>query len=410
MQTLMLFTTALRALRYHKIRTILTMLGIIIGIAALITTMAIGRGAQKKIEAEISAMGDNNIVIWAGSPIKSKNAAKRNRVTTALKLSDMTALSKQIPLIKHITPMADAHKIMASYESTNIEVQLKGVNEYWASIGSRTIVLGRNLTSEDVSLSRRVALIGSEAAELLFKKATPLGKCIMIASRKFLVIGVIKKIENHDAFATPNLNIIVPYTTAQKKIFKKQSVELPDYLCMSCINTESISTVVRQVSNIMRARHHLKPNDAADFTILDQQSYGKAKARSSDILSILLLIIASISLLVGGIGVMNIMLVSVSERTREIGVRMALGATSSMILIQFIIESIVICSMGGLLGILIGVATPLLIGSLAQWPISISALSVVTATMITMLVGIFFGIYPAHKASQLKPVTALQEQ
>lgn len=409
MTMFMLFLTALRALRYHKIRTVLTMLGIIIGISALITTMAIGKGAQKKIEAEISALGDNCMVLYAGTPVKNRNTGKRNRSTQPMRLSDMHSLQKQIPLIKRITPMADQHKVTASFGTTNVEVQLKGANEHWLSIGSRSISAGRNMTSEDYSLAKRVVILGSEAAEGLFKKMQPIGKHILLGSRKFLVIGIIKKIHSHEPMATPNLNIIIPYTTAQK-LSAKRSVDFPDYFFLSCVNAESIPVVVRQMSNIMKSRHHIKQNEPADFTIFDQQSYGKAKARSSDILSILLMIIASISLLVGGIGVMNIMLVSVSERTREIGLRMALGATASLILMQFVIESIVISCIGGMCGIVIGIATPLLIGSLAQWPIAIAPMSVVAATMITMLVGIFFGIYPAHKASQLKPVEALQEQ
>lgn len=409
MTPIMLFTTALRALRYHKIRTVLTMLGIIIGIAALITTMAIGRGAQKKIEAEISALGDNCIVLYAGTHVKNRNASRRNRATQAMNLRDMFSLKKQIPLIKHISPMSDQSKFIASFGTTNVEVNLKGANEHWLSISSRKLAAGRNMTSEDYALAKRVVILGSEAAESLFKHSSPVGQHILLGSRKFYVIGVLKKIDSHDPMATPNLNIVVPYTAAQKLAAKKH-IEFPDYFFISCRDPESIPVVVRQMSNIMKARHHLKQQDAADFTIFDQQSYGKAKARSSDILSILLLIIASISLLVGGIGVMNIMLVSVSERTREIGVRMALGATSSIILLQFVIESIVICCIGGICGIITGIATPMLIGSLAKWPISIAPMSVVVASTITMLVGIFFGIYPAHKASQLKPVEALQEQ
>lgn len=405
----MLFSTALKALQYHKIRTLLTMLGIIIGIAALITTMAIGHGAQKKIEAEIAAMGNNAIILHSGSIIKSKNAAKRNRSISRIKLQDMISLKKQIPLIKNITPAADSYKTMISFESSNIEVNLKGVNEQYLHIANKKIQCGRNLSPEDESLSRRVIILGHEAADLLFPKKNALGKNILIGKRNFLVIGVFDKVEVHDPMATPNLSCVVPYSTAQKKIHK-QAVEFPSYFFMSCANAESIQTVVRQITNIMKARHHLKPNEDNDFTVFDQQSYGKAKARSSDILSILLMIIASISLLVGGIGVMNIMLVSVSERTREIGVRMALGATTSMILIQFIIESIVICCLGGIIGICFGITTPLLIGTLAKWPIAITPTSVFLASMITMLVGIFFGIYPAHKASQLKPVEALSEQ
>lgn len=354
-------------------------------------------------------MGNNAIALWAGSPLKSKNASKRTNSPTIMKLQDMISLRKQIQDIKYITPVSDNRKQVVSYETASIEIHLKGVNESYIAIAARSLISGRNLTAEDNSLGRRVALLGSEAAELLFKKRSAIGNYININGKKFLVIGVLKKVEMHDAFATPNLDIFIPYTTCHRKIAKRP-IECPDYFSLSCTTPESIQTVVRQISSIMRIRHHLKPGEADDFTVFDQQSYGNAKARSSDILSILLLIIASISLLVGGIGVMNIMLVSVSERTREIGVRMALGATSTMILLQFIIESIVICGIGGFLGITTGIATPLLIGAIAQWPISISTFSVFAATMITMLVGIFFGIYPAHKASQLKPVTALQEQ
>jgi len=408
MNLLMLFSTAWRALQYHKIRTLLTMLGIIIGIAALITTMAIGHGAQKKIEAEIAAMGSNAIVLHAGSPIKNKNVSKNTQITS-MKLRDMTALKKQIPLIKYISPIVDSRKTTISHQTTHIEVSLRGGNEHYFHIANRKLKRGRNMTAEDYTLARRVLILGSEAADLLFKNTDPIGKGILIGKKMFLVIGVFEKIEDHDPIATPNLTCLIPYTTAQKKIYK-ESVEFPHYFFISCINQETIQTVVRQVTNIMRVRHHLKPTDANDFTVFDQQSYGKAKARSSDILSILLLIIASISLLVGGIGVMNIMLVSVSERTKEIGVRMALGATTTMILTQFIIESIVICSIGGLIGVCVGTITPLLIGTFAKWPIAITPISVIIASLVTMLVGIFFGIYPAHRASQLRPVEALQEQ
>jgi putative ABC transport system permease protein len=277
---------------------------------------------------------------------------------------------------------------------------------------NRSLALGRPITQNDVASQQRVALIGSEAAKLLFKGADPLNNHIVInhqeTSTRVKVIGVLKPVNDHRPMATPNLDIIIPYTTMQRRI-RRVSLRWVDYIMISAINRDVVPQTVRQVTSIMRMRHNLKPEEANDFTVFDQLSLGNALGKSAQIVSLLLLIIACIALLIGGIGVMNIMLVSVSERTREIGIRMALGATTNQIMIQFLAEAIIICLLGGLVGCILGVTAPYALSGITGWPPVISVSAIITAFIVTTCVGIGAGLYPAYHAAKLDPVAALQE-
>jgi putative ABC transport system permease protein len=405
----MLFKISLRSLKKHKGRSLLTILGIIVGIGAIIATLSIGYGAAEKQRQKILQMGKNFIILHSGKRgQEGKTTLSKRKPARSITDRDTAIFKEQIPEINKITPIRFAKEII-SFEGNNIYVQILCANEEHLEAEGRKIEKGSFYTSQHVQKSSKVIVLGNKAAEELFGSLNPLGKMVKIRSTWYTVIGIVAKIKQQlFGIDDPNLECYIPITTSRKQIFNTTDLNVHGVF-MSLHNIEDTKTVVKKLRNNLRFRHDLKPDEPDDFTILDQEGMLKAAQESSDILNLLLLIIASISLLVGGIGVMNIMLVSVAERTKEIGIRMALGANGKMIRKQFILESVVLCFIGGIIGIILGIITPYIASIFTGWGVIIKLSSILLAFFVTFSIGLVFGFYPAYKASKMNVVEALQE-
>lgn len=410
MNEFLLGRVALHSLLHHKGRAILTMLGIIIGIGAIIATLAIGRGAEKKIHARITAMGENYIFVIPGNLlISGKTVTSKRTPTEKLRKPDVDAIRKLVPNIRAISPMLSIQETVGS-QRKYISCEVKGGNEQFLGILRRDIARGVAINAQHVKKASKVVVLGKLAAETLFNSHTdPLGKKLKVGNTICTVIGVTAEVKDFFGFRDPNNDVIMPEPTVRQRLLKTHS-DVIHGIAVKAESKEDLPTVQRQVRRIIRDRHSLRPNDPDDFTIFDQQSMAKAAEEASGILQLLLLIIASISLIVGGVGVMNIMLVSVTERTREIGVRMALGATSSIILRQFLYEALVLCLLGGTIGVILGGSLPTLFAWITGWQGEVSLTSIIAAFGVTTAVGLFFGYYPARKAARMNPVDALAER
>lgn len=404
-----LLTTAFRSIRHHKGRSLLTTLGIIIGIASIIAILAIGQGAEERVKRNILSGGNNFIFIHPGNWLaqgKDKKGKKDN--PPPFIYQDIDSLKQNIGLIKKISPAASSNQTLCAM-GKHISIQVKSGNQDLLDINDRQMAMGQFFNQSHVQRGARVIILGHKIAHELFKHSNPLGRAVQIKKMNLTVIGVIKKMGAQLDFGSdPNMDVFIPISTAQKLGMAPRGNSLSG-LFMSANNTEDIPYIVKQVRKILRARRKLAAQDPDDFMIWDQASMLKAAKSSSAILTLLLLIIASISLIVGGIGVMNIMLVSVRERTQEIGIRMALGASQKIILWQFLLEALTLCSFGGILGIALGIAIPYLVSMLTGWLVIITPLSVISAFLAMFVVGLLFGYYPALKASRLEPVQALTQ-
>lgn len=402
-----LIKISFKNIKNHKTRSLLTILGIIIGISSIIATLSIGYGAEKKLREKILSMGKNYIFIHPGKNEEGKTILTKRKAARALKENDIIILKKQCREIKYISPTMYSRRII-NFRNNNVNVDIKSGNEELLKILGRKIQRGSFFTKYHVLKNAKVVVIGSKTATDLFENINPIGKTIKIQNQLFNVIGVIKPIEHYMGELDPNLDIYMPITTVKKYI-----LYVPDShihaINISAKNKQKMHSVVKKTKKILRFMHRLKSNEPDDFTIYDQQAMIKAANKSSNTLNILLLIIAAISLLVGGIGVMNIMLVSVSERTKEIGIRIALGANGSTVLKQFIIEAVALCFTGGILGIIFGITIPYIVSVFTKWTVIIKTPSIIFAFLITFFVGLIFGFYPAKKASKMNPVDALKE-
>jgi putative ABC transport system permease protein len=403
-----LLITALRSLRHHKGRSLLTMLGIIIGIGSIVAIMAIGRGAEERIKREIMASGDNSIFIHPGNWIAQESGKDIKKKIPPFSYQDVEILKRYVHSIKKISPAAFGRDTLVA-RGKNMNTSIKSGNADLLNLMSRTVARGQFYNHEHVLKGSRVIVIGHKIADELFKREDPIGKTVQIKKINFTIIGVVKKMEQQLGFEDANMDVFIPITTA-KKISLAPPGDKISGICISTKSMDDIPNAVRQIKKIMRARRRIGIKETDDFTVWDQASMLKAANVSSLILNILLLIIASISLFVGGIGVMNIMLVSVKERTQEIGIRMALGAPDKTILRQFLFESVILCSIGGFIGMIIGCCIPFIVAKLTGWMVIITPMSMLVACIAIMGVGILFGYYPARKASRLDPVQALVEQ
>jgi putative ABC transport system permease protein len=405
-----LLLTALRALKQHKGRSFLTILSIIVGIAAIIATLALGYGAEEKMRRKIMAHGNNLIVLHYGNWIqRGKTKATKRKRFQQLRYQDIEIIKQQCPEIKNFSPAIWSNAKIIKYEGNSILTEVKGGNEHTLSVLGRKILRGSFFYQSHVIRNSRVAVLGSKAAQELFGTRNPIDKTVYIEKLPFKVVGVVKELKQYLGTRDPNIDVFVPITTLKKQLHHDFSQNIHGIL-MSTYTFEQMPMVVRKLRKIMRHIHHLEKEDPDDFTIYDQQSMLEAARASSKILIIFLLIVASISLLVGGIGIMNIMLVSVTERTREIGIRMALGASGGMIRKQFILEAITLCCIGGIIGMGLGILVPYLASIFTGWLVIIKLHVIIGALLITTLIGLFFGFYPAHKAAQMKPVEALLER
>lgn len=408
MNSLILTRIALRSLQKHKGRSLLTMLGIILGIGGLVATLALGYGAEKKVQEQIEAYGNNYIQINPGNWLsKGKTKSSTKGKGSYIKAGDMKALAAQCPEMSMISPWGGTNESV-SYQNNYLQADIRAGNESFFAILNRKVKKGSSFTHYHLIKNSRVVILGEKAASELFKTVNPLGKQVNIGKTTFTVIGILDTVKDMGNPRDPNLDVYVPYSTLQKFVTRsnKDRIQL---IVISAKQRHEIPVLVRRMRNILRDRHHLIKGDPDDFMIWDQQSMAHAARGASKVLQLVLLIIASISLLIGGVGVMNIMLVSVTERTKEIGIRMALGATDRLILNQFVLESIMLCLIGGIIGIAVGITFPCIVSYFTGLYVVFKPISVLVAFAVTSFIGIFFGYYPAYKASRLKPVIALAD-
>ncbi len=397
---------AVRSLIANKMRSFLATLGIIIGVGAVVTMVAIGTGASSKISEQISSIGSNLVLILPGATTQGGIRMGHGTQQT-LTMADAEAIAKECPAVAAVAPVISG-TAQVVFGNQNWSTAVIGTTPDMAVVREWSIILGRFITEQDVRSGSRVAVIGQTVAEKLFGDLEPIGKLIRIKKIPFEVIGVLEKKGQTLTGQDQDDIIYVPISTAQRTLFGQVLPGRVRLIYAKAVSLEAIPQATEEVKSLLRQRHRIGPNQEDDFTVMDLTQMLKAAEESTKTMSILLGAIASVSLLVGGIGIMNIMLVSVTERTREIGIRMAVGAKPKDIRLQFLIESLFLTTIGGIFGLLLGVTTSLIVSSLMQWPVSISLFSAIVAFGFSAFVGIFFGFYPAYKASMLNPIEALR--
>ena len=398
-----LLGSALWALLRNKLRSLLTVLGITIGIAAVICVVAIGKAGQARVEQQLDNLGDN--FVWIEEGGRAVNGVRTGaHATPTLTLGDAIAIKNQVPLIKSVSPNVDA-SVQMVYGNQNWYASYRGVAPEYFDIKRWTVDQGAFFSADDIESAADVCVIGRTVRDQLFGPEDPIGKVIRVKGLPCKVVATLQAKGLSVSGQDQDDTIILPYTTAMKKL--KGQPWLDDILC-SAVSADVVKLAGQQAAAILRDRHHLRPEQEDDFNIRNPEDIIKAQLESSRTLTILLIAIASISLLVGGIGIMNVMLVSVTERTREIGVRVAVGATEPAIQLQFLGESVMLSLVGGAAGVLLGIGGSVVLGRTLGWPMKLSPESVVIAALFSVAVGVFFGYYPALKASRLDPIDALR--
>jgi putative ABC transport system permease protein len=394
---------ALRALARNKMRTLLTMLGIIIGVGAVICTVAIGQGASEQVQQQIQNLGDNMIYIAAGS-VNVNGVRMGTQATKTLTVQDAESMQQHIPTVALVSPGVGSSVQVVS-GNQNWYTRASGAGPNYFQIRKWPIAEGSAFSQRDVDVASNVCVIGKTVADQLFGDQDPVGQTIRIQNLPFLILGKLS-VKGQSTFGQDQDDtLIMPYTTMQKKI---AGIDWLQNVMVSATSSADIPMTQKQIAALLRQRHHLRSDEDSDFIIRSPTELADTAAGTSRILTILLASIASVSLLVGGIGIMNIMLVSVTERTREIGVRMAVGATEEDVQRQFLSEALVLSSLGGLIGIVLGMIASVLVSNGLHWATRISPISVVVAALFSAAVGIFFGYYPARKAARLDPIEALR--
>ena len=394
---------ALRALGRNKMRTTLTMLGIIIGVGAVICTVAIGQGAGQQVKAQIQNLGTNLVMVFAGS-VNSGGVRLGSQATKTLTNDDASAILQHVPNIVEVSPGIGA-AVQVVNGNQNWATRVQGASPEYLDLRSWPVVEGSNFSERDVDDAANVCIIGSTVATQLFGSEDPVGMTIRIKNIPFRILGLLESKGQNSFGQDQDDTMILPYTTVQKKI---AGINWLQMISAGVDSEADIPVAQKQMAALLRQRHHLRPTEADDFIIRSPDELAQAADATSRILTLLLGSIASVSLLVGGIGIMNIMLVSVTERTREIGVRMAVGATEEDVQHQFLSEALVLSSLGGVIGIALGMLGSVLVSRALHWPTLVSPVSVVVAAFFSVAVGIFFGYYPARKAASLDPIEALR--
>ncbi len=399
--------TALRVLGRNRLRAGLTMLGIVIGVGAVIAMVSIGEGAKAAVAHRVASMGTNVIIVLPGATTVGGVRGGQGGAVT-LTVADGLDLKKRIPLLRD-TGWAKRDVMQIVNGNRNWNGPVNGISPSYLAIRDWSFVSGGPFTQADVDAAARVALIGQTVVENLFEAGEePVGSVIRIKNVPFRVIGVLAPKGQSAQGSDQDDIIFIPFSTAERKVFGTLFLGSVAALFASAERLEDLGPAVAQIRETLRARHRLQPDQEDDFTIRTQVDIGKVQEGTSHTLTVMLFAIASVSLLVGGIGIMNILLVSVTERTREIGVRMAVGAKRRHILIQFLIEAMTLSLVGGCIGILLGIVGARLTTVIAGWPTIISPQTVATAFVFSVAVGLFFGLYPANKASRLNPIDALR--
>ena len=399
-----LIKIALRALANNKLRGFLTMLGIIIGVASVITMLAIGQGSKRSIQAQISEMGSNMIMIHPGADMRGGVRQDASAMET-LKLQDYEDIADETRYISAVSPSVNSSGQVVN-GANNAPTTVYGISSDYLEIRRYKVQDGEMFSDQDVQTAAKVCVVGKTVVDNLFPDgSSPVGKVIRFKSLPFRIVGVLESKGYNSMGMDQDDLILAPYTTIQKKVLA--ITHLQGITC-SALKEEYTDQAIDEITEILRRNHKLKDTDDDDFTIRSQQELSTMLTSTTDMMTVLLAAVAGISLLVGGIGIMNIMYVSVTERTREIGLRMSIGAKGIDILAQFLIESILISVTGGLIGVVFGVGAALIVNGVAHFPIYIQPWSVVLSFAVCTVTGVFFGWYPAKKAAQLDPIEAIR--
>jgi putative ABC transport system permease protein len=395
-------TVSLRALRRNAMRSILTALGIIIGVGAVIAMVSIGNGAKSTVEAQIASLGQNVLLIFSGS-FNQGGARSGAFGAGTLSPDDAEAITREVANVVGVSPeVRSGAQVLAN--GLNWSTTIFGEGADYLNIRQWPLSAGAMFTDQDTKSVGKVAIIGQTIVKQLFPDDDPIGQTIRIRNQPFRVIGVLQAKGLSVQGSDQDDVLIIPYTSAMKRVTKQTMLRS---INVQAATPDTIDDVQADITALLRQRHRTT-EQTDDFTVRNQQEIAAAATATSQTLTLLLAAIAGVSLVVGGIGIMNIMLVSVTERTREIGIRMAVGAHGSDVLLQFLIEAVILSSMGGLLGILLGIGSSQLISKWNNWPVLVSSTSVVVAFVFSAAVGMFFGFYPARKAAQLDPIDALR--
>jgi len=397
------FNVALRALRRNKMRSVLTALGIIIGVGAVIAMVGIGNGAKAQVEAQIASLGQNVILIFSGSTTSSGIRTGWGGAGT-LKIEDAEAIRREVPGVIGVSEEVVSTTQVAA-GNQNWFTRIYGESADYFDIRQWPLADGAPFTPQDVRSANKVCVIGRTTATQIYGNENPIGQILRIKEVPFTVTGVLTPKGLSTQGVDQDDIVIMPYTSAMKRVIggttlRNINVQIGD--------AQQLEAAQQQIISLLRQRHNIRPGRDDDFTVRNQQEIAEAATATSRVMTLLLGAIAGVSLVVGGIGIMNIMLVSVTERTREIGVRMAVGAHGSDILTQFLIEAVTLSSVGGVIGIICGVGASKILSAYAHWPTLISVSSIAIAFLFAGAVGIFFGFYPARKAAALDPIEALR--
>ncbi len=396
-------TMALRGLTANKLRALLTMLGVIIGVGAVIVAVAIGQGSRAAVAASLQQLGTNVLTVFAGQQRSGGGIAQGSGSGVSLKMADADALLKGSPDLVHVSPQVNKNA-QIKYGDKNTNTTVTGTGEFYPLISNHPIQSGRYFGPQDIKSLHRVAVLGSTAASDLFGQQSPVGKTIHIAGQSFQVIGLLRS-KGGQGFRNPDDGVYVPVTTAMRRLFGLQNIQT----ITAQARSQSVMTRAQdEIDAVMRRQHKISSDGSPDYRIFNQNDLMEAQNAQQDTFSSLITYLAVVSLIVGGIGIMNIMLVSVTERTREIGVRKAIGAKRKDILTQFLLEALLLSLAGGLLGVAVGVGGAELVQAQNGWTVVLAPQTILLAFSFSAFVGIFFGFYPAFKASRLNPIEALR--
>ena len=399
-----LIVIALRALSNNKLRGFLTMLGIIIGVSSVISMLAIGEGSKRSIEKQIEELGANMIVV---NPTNAMVGGIRQNgvIVQTLELKDYQAIMSEVPYLESCSPYVTKSG-QAIYGPNNTPTSIYGINEDYMEIRRLSVAKGEMFSDQDMKMAAKVCVVGQTIVDNLFKNGEdPLGQVIRFDKVPFRIVGVLAP-KGYNSMGRDQDDIIVaPFTTIQKRLL---AIPYMHGIYVSVADKKFTNKVIREITGVLRQTHGISGTQEEDFTVRSLEEMSSQLTMATKVLTILLACIGGISLLVGGIGIMNIMYVSVTERTREIGLRMSIGAKGRHILFQFLIESIIISVSGGIIGVALGVGAALALRSLLGWPVSILLYSVIISFLVCTFTGIFFGWYPARKASRLNPIDAIR--
>jgi putative ABC transport system permease protein len=403
----MTLRVALRALRRHKLRSALTMLGIVIGVGAVIAMVSIGEGADAAVQAQIQALGRNLMMVIPGATTRAGVRSGWGGVST-LTVADARAIASECPSVASVA-WVKRSIAQVIYAERNWSTQVQGVPPSYASVREWQLSAGEFFTQRDEDSAARVAVLGQTVVDQLFGPGEdPIGAVIRVKDVPFRVIGVLRKLGQTSFGHDQDDVLIMPFSTAERRVLGTQILGSVDMIFGRATEAAAVDAATEEIALLLRARHRIQPDEDDDFTVRNLNEMALASQEASRVMTMLLASVASISLLVGGIGIMNILLVSVTERTREIGIRMAVGAKARHILLQFLVEATALSIAGGVAGALLGIGAARAVSALAGWPTLISPAAVVVGVAFSAVVGIFFGFYPARRAARLDPIAALR--